>query len=295
MTKGVFIDGRWQAGTGSALTSLDPATGQVVWQEASAGPDQVAAAVAAAHRAFQAWSDTPRDDRIALMRRYKAVLEARTPQMAKALSQETGKALWETTAELGSMIGKIEVSIAAFNERTGEKRSDMPFGQAVLRHRGHGVMAILGPFNFPGHLPNGHIVPALLAGDCVVFKPSEETPLAGQALVEALIEAPIIDGALGGPVLRELRLLGRLAAEGQPRERAAVRRYRSPVADPANPTAADLTYAAESVELVLPCDAAGNALGISGGLDFSMRGLDDPRLPGFAPGAPRPPRPSATR
>jgi hypothetical protein len=113
--------------------------------------------------------------------------------------------------------------------------------------------------------------------------------------VEALIEAPIIDGALGGPVLRELRLLGRLAAEGQPRERAAVRRYRSPVADPANPTAADLTYAAESVELVLPCDAAGNALGISGGLDFSMRGLDDPRLPGFAPGAPRPPRPSATR
>lgn len=196
MTKGVFIDGRWQAGTGSALTSLDPATGQVVWQEASAGPDQVAAAVAAAHRAFQAWSDTPRDDRIALMRRYKAVLEARTPQMAKALSQETGKALWETTAELGSMIGKIEVSIAAFNERTGEKRSDMPFGQAVLRHRGHGVMAILGPFNFPGHLPNGHIVPALLAGDCVVFKPSEETPLAGQALVEALIEAGVPDGVV---------------------------------------------------------------------------------------------------
>ena len=196
MTKGVFIDGRWQAGNGPVLTSLDPATGQVVWQEASAGPDQVAAAVAAAHRAFQAWSDWPRDERIALMRRYKAVLEAKTPQMANALSQETGKALWETTAELGSMIGKIEVSIAAFNERTGEKRSDMPFGQAVLRHRGHGVMAVLGPFNFPGHLPNGHIVPALLAGDCVVFKPSEETPLAGQALVEALIEAGVPDGVI---------------------------------------------------------------------------------------------------
>jgi succinylglutamic semialdehyde dehydrogenase len=196
MTKGAYIDGRWQAGKGPVLTSIDPATGQVVWQEASAGPDQVAAAVDAAHRAFQAWSDTSREDRIALMRRYKAVLEARTPQMAKALSQETGKALWETTAELGSMIGKIEVSIAAFNERTGEKRTDMPFGQAVLRHRGHGVMAVLGPFNFPGHLPNGHIVPALLAGDCVVFKPSEETPLAGQALVEALVEAGVPDGVV---------------------------------------------------------------------------------------------------
>ena len=196
MTKGAFIDGRWQAGSGPVLTSRDPATGLAVWQGASAGPDQVAAAVVAAHRAFQAWSDTSRDDRIALMRRSKAVLEARTPQMAKALSQETGKALWETTAELGSMIGKIEVSIAAFNERTGEKRNDMPFGQAVLRHRGHGVMAVLGPFNFPGHLPNGHIVPALLAGDCVVFKPSEETPLAGQALVEALIEAGIPDGVV---------------------------------------------------------------------------------------------------
>jgi succinylglutamic semialdehyde dehydrogenase len=196
MTKGAFIDGLWQAGNGPVLTSIDPATGQVVWQEASAGPDQVAAAVDAAHRAFQAWSDTSREDRIALMRRYKAVLEARTTQMAKALSQETGKALWETTAELGSMIGKIEVSIAAFNERTGEKRTDMAFGQAVLRHRGHGVMAVLGPFNFPGHLPNGHIVPALLAGDCVVFKPSEETPLAGQALVEALIEAGVPDGVI---------------------------------------------------------------------------------------------------
>jgi hypothetical protein len=113
--------------------------------------------------------------------------------------------------------------------------------------------------------------------------------------VEALVEAPIIAGALGGPVLRELRLHGRPPGEGQPRERAAVRRYRAPVADPATPVATDLTYAAESVELVLACDEAGNALGISGGLDFSMRGLNDPRLPGLAPGAPRPPRPSATR
>ena len=76
------------------------------------------------------------------------------------------------------MIAKVEVSIAAQAERAGMREAATGFGRAVLRHRPHGVMAVMraGPFNFPGHLPNGHIVPALLAGDTVVFKPSEETP-----------------------------------------------------------------------------------------------------------------------
>jgi succinylglutamic semialdehyde dehydrogenase len=156
----------------------------------------VAAAVAAARKAFPAWGDLPREERIAILRRYKDVLVARTATFAEALSRETGKALWETKAELGSMAGKVEASIKAYDERTGEHASDMAFGRAVLRHRPHGVMAVLGPFNFPGHLPNGHIVPALLAGDTVVFKPSEETPLAGQMLVEALEAAGVPPGVV---------------------------------------------------------------------------------------------------
>lgn len=183
---GVFIDGVWRAGAGHEATSVDPTTGEVIWRQATAGPADVAAAVAAARKAFPAWADLPREERIAVLRRYKDVLVARTATFAEALSRETGKALWETKAELGSMAGKVEASIKAYDERTGEHASDMAFGRAVLRHRAHGVMAVLGPFNFPGHLPNGHIVPALLAGDTVVFKPSEETPLAGQLLVEAL-------------------------------------------------------------------------------------------------------------
>ena len=130
------------------------------------------------------------------MRRYKAALEARAPAFAEALSRETGKALWETKAELASMMGKVDVSIAAYDERTGERSAPTAFGRAALRHRPHGVMAVLGPFNFPGHLPNGHIVPALLAGDTVVFKPSEETPLAGQLLVEALEAADLPAGVV---------------------------------------------------------------------------------------------------
>ena len=196
MSGGVFIDGVWRAGAGAQATSVDPTTGEVIWRQSTASGVDVAAAVEAARKAFPGWSDRTREERIAVLRRYKDVLVARTATFAESLSRETGKALWETKAELGSMAGKVEASIKAYDERTGEHATDMAFGRAVLRHRAHGVMAVLGPFNFPGHLPNGHIVPALLAGDTVVFKPSEETPLAGQLLVQALEEAGVPPGVI---------------------------------------------------------------------------------------------------
>jgi succinylglutamic semialdehyde dehydrogenase len=194
MSGGLYIDGKWRSGQGPELVSTDPATGEAVWRETTASEADVALAVAAAHKAFPDWADRPRAERIAVLRRYKEILVERTAVFAEALSRETGKALWETKAELGSMAGKVDLSIKAYDERTGVTENAMPFGRAVLRHRAHGVMAVLGPFNFPGHLPNGHIVPALLAGDTVVFKPSEETPLAGQLMVEALEAAGVPAG-----------------------------------------------------------------------------------------------------
>lgn len=196
MSRGLYINGQWLSGHGPALSSIDPATGETVWRGATATAGDVEAAVAAARAAFQDWADQPREERIAAMRRYKAALDVRKDAFAEALSRETGKALWETKAELGSMMAKVDVSIAAYEERTGVKQTAMPFGRAVLRHRAHGVMAVLGPFNFPGHLPNGHIVPALLAGDTIVFKPSEETPMAGELLVEALAAADLPPGVV---------------------------------------------------------------------------------------------------
>ncbi|MGE5501397.1 MAG: succinylglutamate-semialdehyde dehydrogenase [Ignavibacteriales bacterium] len=196
MSRGLFIGGRWREGRGAGFASTDPATGETVWEGAAADFRDVADAVRAARAAFHDWADRPREERIEALRRYKAALEERREAFAEALSRETGKALWETTAELGSMIGKVDVSIAAYDERTGVKESATAFGRAVLRHRAHGVMAVLGPFNFPGHLPNGHIVPALLAGDTVVFKPSEETPLAGELMVEAFEAAGLPAGVV---------------------------------------------------------------------------------------------------
>ncbi len=122
------------------------------------------------------------------------MLEANAAAWAADISRETGKPLWETKAEIASMMGKVEVSIAAQAERAGEREAAMGFGRAHLRHRPHGVMAVLGPYNFPGHLPNGHIVPALLAGNTVVFKPSELTPLVGRRMAEAFATAGLPEG-----------------------------------------------------------------------------------------------------
>ncbi len=176
--------------------SIDPATGETVWEGTAASAAEVQAATDRARAAFPDWADRPRQDRIDAVRRYQAVLKTRAPQMAEAISRETGKALWETTAELGAMAGKVDISIRAYDERTGERTAETGFGHATLRHRPHGVAAVLGPFNFPGHLPNGHIVPALLAGDTVVFKPSEETPYIGQLMAEAFAEADLPEGVV---------------------------------------------------------------------------------------------------
>lgn len=176
------------------FTSTNPVTGETLWEGANASPTEVAAAVEAARAAFPHWAERPRQDRIDALKRYQSALKERADEIAVAICKETGKALWETKTELASMAGKVDISIRAYDERTGERTKDMPFGSATLRHRPHGVAAVLGPFNFPGHLPNGHIVPALLAGDTVVFKPSEETPLTGQLMAECLAAADLPTG-----------------------------------------------------------------------------------------------------
>ncbi len=191
-----FINASWGQGAGEAFTSVDPATGDVVWSGHEAGAEDVKRAYEAARAAFPAWAGLGREDRVGYLRRYQGVLKERAPAYAEAISRETGKALWETTAELSAMAGKVDISIRAMDERTGERESATGFGRAVLRHRPHGVAAVLGPYNFPGHLPNGHIVPALLAGNTVVFKPSELTPWTGQLMMAALEAAELPAGVV---------------------------------------------------------------------------------------------------
>jgi succinylglutamic semialdehyde dehydrogenase len=172
----LFIDGAWRDGRGAPFSSRSPATDEVVWEGASASAEDVEHAVMAARRAFGAWSGMTFDERVAMARRFAVLLNEHKEILARMIGRETGKPLWEARTEAATMAAKVEISVQSYHERTGEKRAPMADGVAVLRHRPHGVVAVFGPYNFPGHLPNGHIVPALIAGNTVVFKPSELAP-----------------------------------------------------------------------------------------------------------------------
>jgi len=180
----------------SSFRSICPATGATLWEGGATDAAGIASALEKARAAFATWSVTSLAERVALVRAYAAELERDQERLARAIAQETGKPLWEGRQEVASMIGKVEVSIRAQEERAGTRAQALAFGRAVLRHRPHGVMAVLGPYNFPGHLPNGHIVPALLAGDTVIFKPSEETPLVGEMMGKAWARAELPEGVM---------------------------------------------------------------------------------------------------
>lgn len=191
-----FIDGVWQVGTGEAFVSSDPCTGEPVWEGAGADEAQVAYAVTAARTAFEHWSGRSYDERLALVQRFEQALDANREALAGTIALETGKPLWEARTEVAAMVGKVAISDRAYRERTGIHESSAAGGRAVLRHKPHGVAAVFGPYNFPGHLPNGHIVPALLAGNTVVFKPSELTPRVAEHTVSIWREAGLPDGVI---------------------------------------------------------------------------------------------------
>jgi succinylglutamic semialdehyde dehydrogenase len=185
----------------ASLTSIEPATGALLWQ-GTAG--DVAEEVARARAAWPRWAAQPIAYRIETLRRFVNVVRAQEDELVDLIARETGKPLWDARGEVASIMNKVDISVAAYSERTGQKRLEAALGaRQSIRHKPHGVMAVLGPYNFPAHLPNGHIIPALLAGNAVVFKPSEKTPAVGEMLVRLYREAGVpidcIRLLLGGP------------------------------------------------------------------------------------------------
>lgn len=190
----------------SAFESINPCTGDVIWQGAAGN---VGAAVAKARAAAALWGTTRLDDRIEIANRFKAVVTDRADAFARLIATETGKPYWETKTEVASVAAKVDISIQAQAERAGERSGTVGGVRQVLRHKPHGVLAVLGPYNFPAHLPNGHIVPALLAGNTIVFKPSELTPAVADFMADCWAAAGLPAGVLnvvhgGGDTGRDL-------------------------------------------------------------------------------------------
>jgi succinylglutamic semialdehyde dehydrogenase len=191
-----FIGGEWLAGSGAELATIDPSSGRQSWSSNESAPGDVRRAAAAARGAFEAWAATPLDERIAVCTRFRDLLRQDAEELAAIIAEEVGKPLWEARTEVATMANKVDISVQAYGARTGEAAARGADGNAVLRHRPHGVFGVFGPYNFPGHLPNGHIVPALIAGNTVVFKPSEYAPRTALKTVQLWEQAGVPAGVI---------------------------------------------------------------------------------------------------
>lgn len=191
-----FINGVWSAGSGAELVTIDPSNGKQTWASRESTALDVEQACAAARAAFESWALTPLEERIAVCTRFRDLLKQEAEALALLIAEEVGKPMWEARTEVTTMANKIDISVQSYGARTGETHAKVADGEAVLRHRPHGVFGVFGPYNFPGHLPNGHIVPALIAGNTVVFKPSEYAPRTAVKTVQLWEQAGVPKGVI---------------------------------------------------------------------------------------------------
>lgn len=192
----IFIGGQAVQGEGEEFTSQNPATGKAYWVGKAASEEQLNEAFEVAQKAYKKWRLVSLDDRIEILNAYSSEVEMGKDQLAAAISGEVGKARWDAAGEVAGVINKAKISIKAYHERTGTRAGAINTTRTRLTHRPHGVMGVIGPYNFPCHLANGHIVPAVLAGNTVVFKPSSWTPYSGQLMIEYWHRAGIPDGVI---------------------------------------------------------------------------------------------------
>ena len=193
----LFYNNQWNAGTGTFFSSIDPANDHILWS-GHAGEDQdINATVKSAQQGFTLWSTFTFEKRQHYVEKFQIKLKEHEHPLAELISKETGKTLWETKNEVKIMQNKCTTSVRAYHERTGHHTTVISSTQqSQLIHKPHGVLAVFGPYNFPGHLPNGHIVPALLAGNTIIFKPSDFTPAIGEYIISLWQAADLPSGVV---------------------------------------------------------------------------------------------------
>ncbi|MFI4897736.1 MAG: aldehyde dehydrogenase family protein [Phycisphaerales bacterium JB059] len=189
-----LIAGRWIPIPGDEIRSTNPARpGAEIWSGLPV-PAHAGQALESARAALPAWAAWTIDQRVGVLRRYQELAKSNAEEMANLIAAETGKAMWECKGEAGLLAAKVDITLEE-GPNTGRSRVtayDVPLNETKSGRcwfRPHGVMSVIGPFNFPAHLPNGHIVPALLTGNTIVFKPSDKTPAVGQRLAELFQQA----------------------------------------------------------------------------------------------------------
>jgi succinylglutamic semialdehyde dehydrogenase len=194
MGKGHFINGKWEAGTGKEFFSTNPATEENIWEGREATEEEIFRAFQSAKKAYTEWKNLKPDERYAYLLKFGTILSREKESAAHLISQETGKPFWESILEIESILNKIKLTHEAFIQRCAPKELVLENRRLMTRYFPHGCVAVLGPFNFPGHLPLGHILPALLAGDTIVFKGSEFTPKVSESFSQYWQETDLPPG-----------------------------------------------------------------------------------------------------
>lgn len=188
----LLIDGTWRRASGPRMDIHNPAApADLVYSCNAATSADLEHAVRSARNACDTWAETPATDRFKLLREYAKIAEDRKQILANVIRAETGKPHWDAAAEAALIGAKVaatldEGPLSRVESRT-IKITETREGRTIFRP--HGVMAVIGPFNFPAHLPNGHIVPALAMGNAVIFKPSDKTPASGALIADWMNEA----------------------------------------------------------------------------------------------------------
>jgi len=196
-SKGNFIGSKWQVSNGIAFESYSPIDESLLWCGHMSTEKDVKDAVTNAKNAFESWSNLDIEDIKNYIKKYVEIVEENKEILAECISKEVGKPYWESLTEVTSIIGKLEPCIEAYNLRNQIIIREQKDGsRSITRFKPHGVVGIIGPYNFPAHMPNGHIMAALLAGNTVVLKPSEKVPLVSEKIMEFWEKAGLPKGVI---------------------------------------------------------------------------------------------------
>jgi len=199
--RGDFIGGEWVAASGNngRIVSINPATHGTAVFQAATDPAHAQRAVDAAAAAYPSWAALSVEERVNALRRFKRELAHRVESLAQAMSSEMGKLLSEARTEARSLLGRIDTVISQQLPQIAPWQASGVDGEC--RYHPLGVIAVIGPFNYPLHLCHTHIIPALVSGNTVVMKPSERTPQTAQRYMEAFADAglpPVLQMVQGG-------------------------------------------------------------------------------------------------
>jgi len=192
----LYLQNAWVPGKGKDFKSIDPASGEIIWEGNFVNSAQLNTALKSSSQAHRNWSQQSFAQRLKIIKKFYSLLEQNKETMGRLITNETGKVPVDAASEVGAALAKLQNSVLAYQQRTGSQSKKLSSMTTSLQHSSHGVLSVIGPFNFPLHLPNGHITPALLAGNTIVFKPSEATPMVAEYMTLLWSQAGLPAGVI---------------------------------------------------------------------------------------------------